>query len=255
MGDDDIHKISITFKNNNHLYFPGIQGSRTQTAEIVPDHEITTNHPAIIEKSGASMEYVKISDFPKANNDATGLDDVAIDSVKVFRKPEIRPESASSVLIPIENNTNVILHDKNNEMLVKHAVEHLDDQVLKRLLSKKMESKQQKNAQYDEITGELKNGDHPCRRECKEGEPGMICYYHFSIEWYQTMSKACYNCPYNESDCSRLDCIPADGMSRALTVINRKMPGPLIEVRFDYKIVFGNFHFNSISDYTYIHFG
>lgn len=90
--------------------------------------------------------------------------------------------------------------------------------------------------QYDEVTGELISEEHPCQRECMEGEEPMICYYHFNLEWYQTMSKACYDCPYNLTDCKRLDCIPADGINRALNVINRKMPGPAIEV--SHKIIF-----------------
>lgn len=170
-------------------------------------------------------------DARQVRDDNPSQDDISVDDVKVYSKEEMRPESVSRVVVPVKNNTNVIIHDKSDETLVKHAVEHLEDEVLKRLLSKKIESKQPKTAQYDAVTGELKNGEHPCRRECKEGEEAMICYYHFSIEWYQTMSKACYNCPYNESDCERKDCIPADGMSRPLNVINRKMPGPTIEVR------------------------
>lgn len=58
----------------------------------------------------------------------------------------------------------------------------------------------------------------------------MDCHYHFEVEWYQSMSKACFNCPYNITDCDRIDCIIGDGVSRPLTVVNRKMPGPSVEV-------------------------
>lgn len=44
------------------------------------------------------------------------------------------------------------------------------------------------------------------------------------------MSKACYGCPFNETDCFRPHCIAADGFRRSLLVINRMMPGPAIEV-------------------------
>lgn len=44
------------------------------------------------------------------------------------------------------------------------------------------------------------------------------------------MSKACYNCPFNETDCYRPHCVSADGMKRSITVVNRMMPGPSIEV-------------------------
>lgn len=142
--------------------------------------------------------------------------------------------------MPVKNNTKVIAHDNIDENVLIHAVQHLDDAIhhldnnVLRIFNnktKKIEKELPKDRQYDEFTGELTNGHHPCLRECKEGGDRMICYYHFSMEWYQTMSKACYNCPYNKSDCSRQDCIPADGMNRALNVINRKLPGPSVEVR------------------------
>lgn len=70
---------------------------------------------------------------------------------------------------------------------------------------------------------------HPCRRECKEAER-MKCHYTFKLEGYTTMSKACYNCPNNITDCFRPHCIPTDGIKRPISVINRQLPGPSIEV-------------------------
>lgn len=71
---------------------------------------------------------------------------------------------------------------------------------------------------------------HPCKRNCTEEKEEMLCYYSFDIENYYTMSKACYNCPNNNSDCFRPDCIVADGIPRQVIVANRKLPGPSIEV-------------------------
>lgn len=83
--------------------------------------------------------------------------------------------------------------------------------------------------QRDALTGMLPDGEkHPCFRKCDD-KP-MICYYNFHVEWYQSMSKACFDCPLNPSDCNRADCVMADGVSRTVTVVNRKMPGPSIEV-------------------------
>ncbi|KAL0274857.1 UNVERIFIED_CONTAM: hypothetical protein PYX00_002890 [Menopon gallinae] len=70
---------------------------------------------------------------------------------------------------------------------------------------------------------------HPCNRQCRPNEP-MICSYDFHIEHYQTMSKACYECPFNVSHCDLKDCIAADGVKRTITVVNRQFPGPSIEV-------------------------
>uniref|UniRef100_A0A1B6FJ43 Laccase n=1 Tax=Cuerna arida TaxID=1464854 RepID=A0A1B6FJ43_9HEMI len=71
---------------------------------------------------------------------------------------------------------------------------------------------------------------HPCRRPCLEGGSRMICHYDFAVEWYYAMSKACYNCSQNSSDCFRPDCVPADGVKRTIITVNRMLPGPSIEV-------------------------
>lgn len=71
--------------------------------------------------------------------------------------------------------------------------------------------------------------DHPCRRECMGSFP-LVCEYNFTIEHYQTLSRACYNCPHNMSDCDRPHCVPADGFLRAIKVVNRMMPGPALHV-------------------------
>lgn len=70
---------------------------------------------------------------------------------------------------------------------------------------------------------------HPCKRDCLRSRP-MICEYNFTIEHYQTLSRACYNCPNNISDCSRPHCVPADGFVRAIKVVNRMLPGPALHI-------------------------
>lgn len=71
---------------------------------------------------------------------------------------------------------------------------------------------------------------HACRRTCRDGAAPLDCYYTFKLESYYAMSKACYDCPFNITDCFRPHCIPADGIKRSLLVVNRQMPGPAIEV-------------------------
>ncbi|XP_041471333.1 laccase-1-like [Lytechinus variegatus] len=58
----------------------------------------------------------------------------------------------------------------------------------------------------------------------------MTCRYTFDIEWYSTMSRACFDCPCNQSDCERERCVAADGFRRPIVVANRQLPGPAIEV-------------------------
>lgn len=80
--------------------------------------------------------------------------------------------------------------------------------------------------EQDDATADV----HPCQRECRVDEPPKTCEYHFKVEWYYTMSKACYDCPYNMTDCYRPDCVPADGVAKPIIVINRSLPGPSIQV-------------------------
>jgi hypothetical protein len=70
---------------------------------------------------------------------------------------------------------------------------------------------------------------HPCRRSCIANKT-MTCSYDFTLELYFTLSKACYNCPINKTDCSRPHCIAADGVPRGVLVVNRMLPGPGIHV-------------------------
>ncbi|XP_058802841.1 uncharacterized protein LOC131670882 [Phymastichus coffea] len=71
---------------------------------------------------------------------------------------------------------------------------------------------------------------HPCRRKCMDGEAPKVCKYVFVIEKFSSMSKACYNCPFNITDCFRPHCIPTDGVQKPVYVADRQLPGPLIEV-------------------------
>ncbi|XP_053980315.1 uncharacterized protein LOC128877215 [Hylaeus volcanicus] len=81
-----------------------------------------------------------------------------------------------------------------------------------------------------EVADEVDWRQHPCRRNCEDGSPSMECHYLFKLEGYRTMSKACYDCPRNTTDCFRPHCVSADGIERLLLVVNRQMPGPPIEV-------------------------
>jgi L-ascorbate oxidase len=58
----------------------------------------------------------------------------------------------------------------------------------------------------------------------------MTCEYNWTLEYYSTMSRACYNCPNNLTDCARENCIAADGIERAVESVNRLIPGPSIQV-------------------------
>lgn len=76
---------------------------------------------------------------------------------------------------------------------------------------------------------------HDCQRVC-DGGPARRCVYDFHVEYYFTMSKACFDCPHKGEDCDRHHCIPADGIERGVIAINRQLPGPSIQVA--YLIVF-----------------
>lgn len=44
------------------------------------------------------------------------------------------------------------------------------------------------------------------------------------------MSKACFNCPNNLTDCYRPECVASNGVIRAINVVNRMLPGPSIQI-------------------------
>ncbi|XP_048246877.1 laccase-2-like isoform X1 [Haliotis rufescens] len=71
---------------------------------------------------------------------------------------------------------------------------------------------------------------HPCMRECGDGAPPMTCVYNFTVEYYYVLTKACYDCPYNITDCYRPHCVAADGVGRGIITTNRMLPGPAIQV-------------------------
>ena len=75
---------------------------------------------------------------------------------------------------------------------------------------------------------------HECARTCEWPAKPRKCSYVFTVEWFQTMSSACYDCPSNMADCERPGCIPLDGVSRPVVTVNRQLPGPAIEVRVDW---------------------
>lgn len=58
----------------------------------------------------------------------------------------------------------------------------------------------------------------------------MICEYNFTVEYYHTLAKACFDCPYNATDCDRPHCVAADGTKRGIITVNRMVPGPGIHV-------------------------
>ncbi|KAK7487838.1 hypothetical protein BaRGS_00020885, partial [Batillaria attramentaria] len=58
----------------------------------------------------------------------------------------------------------------------------------------------------------------------------MTCEYNFTVEWHRTLSKACWDCPFNKSDCFRPQCVSGDGNYRSIMTVNRQLPGPPIEI-------------------------
>ena len=70
---------------------------------------------------------------------------------------------------------------------------------------------------------------HPCIRDCTNSQP-LICSYDWQIEWYEVLSKACLDCPFNQTNCLQKECISANGITRSLIVVNRMLPGPAIHV-------------------------
>jgi L-ascorbate oxidase len=80
----------------------------------------------------------------------------------------------------------------------------------------------------------------------------MICVFNWTLENYIVLNQAyCGNCPENLQDCSRPDCVAANGFVRQITVINHMLPGPLISV-CQKDVIRVNFY-NAEMDHTAIH--
>ncbi|XP_064103002.1 uncharacterized protein LOC135213077 isoform X1 [Macrobrachium nipponense] len=97
----------------------------------------------------------------------------------------------------------------------------------------------------------LEDLSHPCARECRPKDT-RTCHYHFKVEWYITMSKACYDCPFNLTDCARPHCVAADGVERPIVTVNRRLPGPAIHVCLGDEIIV-DVENDLMSDSTSIH--
>ncbi|KAK7480575.1 hypothetical protein BaRGS_00028151, partial [Batillaria attramentaria] len=66
--------------------------------------------------------------------------------------------------------------------------------------------------------------------EMRDDALPRTCEYDWTLELYYTLSKACFDCPFNLTDCHRPHCVPADGTSRGVLTANRRLPGPTIQV-------------------------
>ena len=79
--------------------------------------------------------------------------------------------------------------------------------------------------------------EHECNRPCSWPPQPKTCRYTFTVEWLQSMSLACYDCPFNLTDCERPGCIPVNGVARPIVVVNRQLPGPHVQVH-GFKCIF-----------------
>ncbi len=95
--------------------------------------------------------------------------------------------------------------------------------------------------------------NHICKRNCTTSSGALTCLYNFTVEWYSTLSKACYNCPFNVTDCSRMDCVAANGNQRPFISVNRNLPGPAIEVCLGDTILANIFNNLLVGDSLSIH--
>ncbi|KAK3886723.1 hypothetical protein Pcinc_009154 [Petrolisthes cinctipes] len=75
-----------------------------------------------------------------------------------------------------------------------------------------------------------------CRRPCVDNDT-RVCQFSFDVHLYQAMSRACYHCPQNKTDCERPECVTGDGTRRLIITVNRAVPGPPIEVCVGDKIL------------------
>ncbi|KAJ4431319.1 hypothetical protein ANN_19916, partial [Periplaneta americana] len=81
------------------------------------------------------------------------------------------------------------------------------------------------------------SGTTNCARECKKDGAPRLCYYRFTLEAYATLTDACQNCTEEISQCENVQCVPADGFEKGILTVNRRLPGPSIQVCLGDEIV------------------
>ncbi|KAL0105866.1 hypothetical protein PUN28_015944 [Cardiocondyla obscurior] len=69
-----------------------------------------------------------------------------------------------------------------------------------------------------------------CDRPCHHLDWPMICRVKLTLEVFQSLSKSCGDCPFNQTACLGNHCVSADGQRRGILTANRQMPGPSIQV-------------------------
>lgn len=75
------------------------------------------------------------------------------------------------------------------------------------------------------------SGIHPCDRNCScDSSTYMTCKYFFRIQYNETATVDCGDCPNNPDDCNNDYCNYADGRVTKFISINNELPGPTIKV-------------------------
>lgn len=70
-----------------------------------------------------------------------------------------------------------------------------------------------------------------CARKCSNNEQPRNCYYRFHIEFYTTVGPAC------DVTGGENQCVLADGFEKTIIPINRRLPGPPIEVCVNDRVI------------------
>ncbi|KOX80001.1 Laccase, partial [Melipona quadrifasciata] len=70
-----------------------------------------------------------------------------------------------------------------------------------------------------------------CARDCRDNEEPKDCYYRFHIEFYTTLGPACNYTAFQNQ------CIIGDGFEKTLIPVNRQLPGSLIKVCVNDRII------------------
>lgn len=72
-----------------------------------------------------------------------------------------------------------------------------------------------------------------CDRECSPSDV-RICEFEWEVSYFFTLldgpTRPCGDCPFNETDCDNLECVPFNGVRRPVVTVNRQVPGPAVVV-------------------------
>lgn len=120
------------------------------------------------------------------------------------------------------------LHRELDDYTINKFIHRYHQQRVSSFGRRRYHSNHREKPDSDEGAANITLGEF-CYRPCMPNDT-RTCQFTFEVHLYQTLSRACYKCPSNATDCERPECVVGDGTRRMVTAVNKGIPGPTIQV-------------------------